>query len=176
MDDIEENTYLVSHILKINKAVAITLNRAEEALERYKVTSDIDAIITDLRMPGMSGQQFITEIRRFECISGRKAVPIIVLTAESDPEERLLCLSKYGANEYLIKPIPLVELMQSLYKAMHSIAAKGLSILIVDDEPMASFLMSKILTGQGHKTTIRASIEEVLICSLYVPHIRLKMS
>ena len=170
LDDIEENTYLVNHILNSNKANAIVVNRAEEALEKYRVNTDIDAIVTDLRMPGMSGQQFIMEVRRLEHLTGRRAVPIIVLTGESDPEERMLCLTKYGANEYLLKPIPLSDLMQSLYRVFQSLPVRKLNILLVDDEPMSSFFMSKVLSGQGHITILCTTVKEVLLVLFYFKH------
>eukprot|EP01022_Parablepharisma_sp_SALTPOND_P018724 TRINITY_DN30_c0_g2_i1.p3 TRINITY_DN30_c0_g2~~TRINITY_DN30_c0_g2_i1.p3 ORF type:complete len:175 (+),score=19.78 TRINITY_DN30_c0_g2_i1:1895-2419(+) len=154
--------YLVKHVLARNGARAVTANRAEDALEKFKAATDFDAIITDLRMPGMSGQEFILEVRKFEKAQNRKPMFIIVLTAESDPEERLLCLSKYGANEYLLKPIYLNDLMQALYKAGQETVKRKLHILVVDDENMSTYTISKVLTDDGHSVVVCGSINEVI--------------
>ncbi len=163
VDDIEENTYLVNHILAKSGAAAICTNRAEDALELLKNSNDIDAVITDLRMPGMSGQEFIIEIRNFEKMACRSPVPIIVLTAESDPEERLLCLSRYGANEYLLKPIRLSDLMQALRRSMSETEKQKIMALVVDDENLAAYYLARVLTDAGHIATICGTITEVFV-------------
>jgi len=65
-----------------------------------------DVILTDLMMPGMSGDQLVREARAHPDLH---AVPIIFLTARSDDE---LCakLLKNGAQDYLRKPFCAEEL------------------------------------------------------------------
>jgi CheY-like chemotaxis protein len=149
-------------ILTKNQAITMTSNEAREALEIIKTNWKFDAIITDLRMPGMSGQTFIAEIRKYEKENNLPPVPIIVLTGESDKREKLDCLTKYGANEYLLKPIKLNELMQAVSRLIAKDIKKfNRNILIVDDEDISADLMSKLLTSQGHKPTICSLLAEV---------------
>ena len=113
-------------------------------------------------MPGMSGQTFIMEIRKFEQESKIAHVPIIVLTAESDNAEKLNCLTKYGANEYLLKPIKLKELLVSVSKLISKEEKKGpKTILIVEDEALSAQLLSKMLAKQNNKPILCAQISEV---------------
>lgn len=154
-------------ILSKNEANVMTCNEGREALEIIKTNWKFDAIITDLRMPGMSGQTFITEIRKYEKESNLSPVPIIVLTGESDKREKLDCLTKYGANEYLVKPIKLNELMQTASRLIAKEIRKfSRNILITDDEDISADLMSKILSSQGHKPTICSLLSEVKIILL----------
>jgi DNA-binding NtrC family response regulator len=65
---------------------------------------DIDVVITDLRMPGMSGETLIEESLKINT-----GMPIIVLTAHGSVENAVECMRK-GAYEYRTKPVDLKEL------------------------------------------------------------------
>ena len=71
----------------------------ESAIERIR-THTIDLIITDFKMPGMNGAEFIsycrTSLPDFDA-------PIIVVTAYEDREFRYEALEA-GATEFSIKP------------------------------------------------------------------------
>ena len=74
-----------------------------------------DLILMDIRMPEMDGLEAIRHIR-----SDKKgqAIPIIAVTSLAIPGDREKCLSA-GANEYLIKPVSLKELSQSILRLLH---------------------------------------------------------
>lgn len=88
-------------------------------LEGYEVTSAytgpevlkaieeeyFDLIILDIMLPGIDGIS-ITETLRVQ----RNEVPILILSAKSDSESRILGLKK-GADDYLTKPFMLEELL-----------------------------------------------------------------
>jgi two-component system OmpR family response regulator len=67
-----------------------------------------DAIILDLLLPGESGLQVLEKIRG----QGIRT-PVIVLTALGSVEERVAGL-KIGADDYVVKPFAIVELMARL--------------------------------------------------------------
>lgn len=74
-----------------------------------------DLILTDVRMPHISGIQATRHIREVEYINGGH-IPIIALTAYSQPGERERCI-KAGMDEFLCKPFDdehLVMLMASV--------------------------------------------------------------
>ncbi len=164
VDDIQENTFLVSHILRQHGATVEAKNRAEDALELFRSDRALSAIITDLRMPGMSGQEFMLEIRRLEKAENRKPVPIVVVTGESDPEERMLCMGKYGATEFLLKPVKLGDLMLCLYKLedqgqqQHE---RRLNVLIIEDENASAYFLSRVVTAEGHTAHVCGDIKSV---------------
>ena len=52
-------------------------------------------------LPGLSGEEIITKV---------KNIPIIVITAKIDAEDKVKCLLK-GANDYITKPFDIKELL-----------------------------------------------------------------
>ncbi|MDR3395589.1 MAG: response regulator [Parasulfuritortus sp.] len=162
VDDIPDNTYIMQQLLSQNGLNVVAMNRAQDALEAYKKTRDIDLVITDLRMPGMSGQALIMEIRKVEAETGRNRTPIMVLTGEAARDERIACLSQYGADDYLLKPIKLQDLMASveglLIKRPKAKTAKR--ILVIDDDLMSRKLIITLIKQSGDDAFGCASIAE----------------
>ena len=70
-----------------------------------------DAMVLDLRLPGISGLDICREIRS-QC----SYVPILMLTARSSELDRVLGL-ELGADDYLVKPFSILEL-QARIKAL----------------------------------------------------------
>lgn len=85
----------------------------EFALQLIKVM-DFDLIITDLGLPGISGNQLTQIIREWESALQKKTVPIVGLTAHTLKEEEQRCLEA-GMNKLIIKPLRL-PLLQKLIK------------------------------------------------------------
>ena len=79
---------------------------AEDAAgARVKLASfAFDLIVLDLMMPGESGLSLAADLRR------RSGVPILMLTAMSEPEDRIAGLEK-GADDYMVKPFEPRELL-----------------------------------------------------------------
>ena len=79
-----------------------TANDGEEAVK--KASHNLyDLIIMDLFMPIMDGAEATMRIRQIESNADRNT-PILVYTTSDIENDRIRCL-KYGANEYLIKPV-----------------------------------------------------------------------
>ena len=85
---------------------------AESALSVIKEGTDLDLVITDYRMPGMNGVEFLTILRKT-----LPSVPVIVLTGYSSVETYLESLS-LGAFEYLNKPFKKRELYRTVRSAL----------------------------------------------------------
>lgn len=64
-----------------------------------------DALVTDLMMPGMSGDRLVREVRTHPELD---AVPVLVLTARADDALRIQLL-RGGAQDYLMKPFVVEE-------------------------------------------------------------------
>ncbi len=72
---------------------------------RVKLASfAFDLIVLDLMMPGESGLSLAADLRR------RSGVPILMLTAMGEPEDRIAGLEK-GADDYMVKPFEPRELL-----------------------------------------------------------------
>jgi DNA-binding response OmpR family regulator len=70
--------------------------------------ADVDAVVLDLMLPGMSGTEVCRQLRR----EGND-VPILMLTARGAVAERVAGLEA-GADDYLVKPFALEELLARL--------------------------------------------------------------
>ncbi len=66
-----------------------------------------DLVILDLMMPELSGMEVCTRLRRQETTA---SVPVIMLTAKSDPVDKILGL-EIGADDYITKPFHVRELI-----------------------------------------------------------------
>ena len=87
---------------------SIIASDAEEALALLKkISSDIQVVITDIMLPGMSGLDVLKQIRAMSDI------PTIMLTAKGDDVDRILGL-ELGADDYLAKPFNPRELLARL--------------------------------------------------------------
>jgi len=73
----------------------------------------IDLIITDIRMPVMDGLELLRRIKKIQ----RSPVVVIVITGHGDMENAIKAL-KYGAYDYLQKPIDVRELAITIERAI----------------------------------------------------------
>jgi DNA-binding response OmpR family regulator len=75
---------------------------------RFALGQRFDCIVLDLMLPGRSGLDVLAELRR----SG-KATPVLILTARDGVDDRVLGLDA-GADDYLVKPFAIAELLARL--------------------------------------------------------------
>jgi two-component system KDP operon response regulator KdpE len=82
------------------------VHEAENAAEGIKqaMLSPPDLIILDLGLPDMSGGDVLERVRSWS------NVPVIVLSIENDEQEKVRLL-KLGADDYVVKPFGIAELM-----------------------------------------------------------------
>ena len=110
VDDDQSVRWVLEKALRQAGMTARTFERAEHLLEAI-AHGEPDVLITDVRMPGMSG---ITLLERLRATS--PDLPIIVITAHSDLENAVAAY-KGGAFEYLPKPFDIDEAMELVRKA-----------------------------------------------------------
>ena len=79
-----------------------------EALHRLQGDGEPDALILDVLMPGLDGLEVCKTLRR----NGSR-VPVLMLTARDEVEDRVAGLDA-GADDYVIKPFALEELLARL--------------------------------------------------------------
>ncbi len=65
-----------------------------------------DLIISDIRMPEMRGDEFLSYLKSNELF---KAIKIIILSSEESTSERVRLLDE-GADDYIVKPFSPMEL------------------------------------------------------------------
>ncbi|MDX1518452.1 MAG: response regulator, partial [Woeseiaceae bacterium] len=110
VDDDQSVRWVLEKALRQAGMAPTSFERAEHALEAIRHSSP-DVMITDVRMPGMSG------IALLERLSDAKPdLPIIVVTAHSDLQNAVAAY-KGGAFEYLPKPFDIDEAVDLVQKA-----------------------------------------------------------
>lgn len=110
VDDDQSVRWVLEKSLKQADMETRSFDRAEHLLKAIDEGAP-DVLITDVRMPGMSGLALLERLR-----STRPDLPIIVITAHSDLESAVAAY-KGGAFEYLPKPFDIDEAVELVRKA-----------------------------------------------------------
>lgn len=97
---------------------SIWLRRAADAPQRLE-PGDQDAVLLDLGLPDGSGQSLLTRWR-----SQGSATPIMVMTARSALEDKLAGFDG-GADDYVVKPFEMPELLARLRAVMRRTAQQA---------------------------------------------------
>lgn len=102
---------LRAHYQKKGYSVS-TAHSAEDALGVLLHSRNIDAIISDIRLPGKSGLDLLSEVK-----GERSGLPVIMVTAFHDLEMTVAAMQR-GASDYVPKPIDLSELDIAVERAL----------------------------------------------------------
>jgi DNA-binding NtrC family response regulator len=97
VDDEEEIRKILSNILEKEGFKVITAPDGQQAMEKIYFDTP-DAVLLDVRMPGLSGMDVLKKIR---AIDGN--LPVVLVTAYADTHQAVEAM-KEGAYDYLAKP------------------------------------------------------------------------
>jgi two-component system NtrC family response regulator len=109
----DEKNYLVvlEALLSPEGYEIVTADNAPSAL-RLIEGSDLDLVLTDMKMPGMSGMELVEECKKI-----KPAVPVIMMTAYGTIELAVEAMKKH-AFDYITKPFQNEELKVTIRKAL----------------------------------------------------------
>lgn len=113
VDDESEFVSTLAERLFLRKIDAKTANDGESAI-RMIMEDKPDLVVLDIKMPGMSGIEVLKEIKKTEPL-----LPIILLTGHGSTKEGMEGM-KYGAFDYLMKPVDIKELIEKIQEAIES--------------------------------------------------------
>jgi putative nucleotidyltransferase with HDIG domain len=85
---------------------------AFEAFDKFKSNGDIDLVMSDIRMPGRTGLELLSDIKSID-----NDVMVIMISAVKDIESAISAMSK-GAYDYVAKPFKLTEVALIARKAI----------------------------------------------------------
>src|SRR5690348_16446157 len=104
---IVEDETKMQRLLQLNLSeegyTARTASDAETGLNLLR-QEKVDLVLTDLRLPGMDGLEFLQEAKRVNA-----ALPVVVMTAYGTVETAVEAM-KAGASDYVLKPFSLEEI------------------------------------------------------------------
>jgi CheY-like chemotaxis protein len=99
VDDVQENTLLISRILENDNYHVHAANNGRDAYALLK-KENIDLVILDINMPVIDG---ITVLKKIQESSELANIPVVMLTALDDSKTALECM-RLGACGYISKP------------------------------------------------------------------------
>jgi DNA-binding response OmpR family regulator len=126
---IEDEPGIVDFVRRGLEAAGFAVAVASDGIEgeRLALRDSFDAIVLDLMLPGRSGLEILAAVQR-----ARLAVPVIVLTALGEIEDRVVGLDS-GAVDYLVKPFSLAELVARVRAQVRVLAQASTSTLQAED-------------------------------------------
>ncbi|HLG73476.1 MAG TPA: response regulator [Chloroflexota bacterium] len=114
------------------------------------------AVTLDVLMPEKDGWQVLSTLKADSTTAG---IPVVLVTSVDNPSLGFAL----GAEDYLVKPIDKERLLSTLDRASLSLAAGGrMTVLIVDDDPVAAGLLETLVESTGGKALVALSGPEAL--------------
>jgi DNA-binding NtrC family response regulator len=112
VDDEQEARELLVDALTRRGFDAQAVASGSEALDRLQ-RSDVDAVLTDVRLGGMSGIELCRRLRE-----ARPDLPAIVMTGHADMDVAISAI-RAGAYDFISKPVHMESLVLALHRAIH---------------------------------------------------------
>lgn len=106
VDDHPENIELLEAFLVPQGYEVVRAATGEEALKRLS-SNDVALMLLDVMMPGIDGYEVIRRVRQD---STHRQLPIVLVTAFRDKEERVKGIEA-GCDDFLSKPVDKMELL-----------------------------------------------------------------
>ena len=120
VDDERDMRHLIEMMLKNSHFETITASSGEEAYYALRHNT-VDLILLDVMMPNENGFEVCTRIRE------TSKVPIIFLTARDASEDKVRGLT-IGADDYIVKPFTIDELVARINAVLRRTVATELEI------------------------------------------------
>jgi signal transduction histidine kinase len=99
--------------LRINGVQVDTCDSAQDALEQIQ-EQDYDAIVSDIKMPGMDGLELLSQIQAL-----RPEVPTLLITGHAE-QALITSALRAGAYDFIAKPIDRVYFVAALHRAIQT--------------------------------------------------------
>jgi CheY-like chemotaxis protein len=157
LDDNRAFAENLAEILRDSGDLATVVTDGAEALALARATR-FDALLTDMKMPGMSGATAVHHIRRVD--PGIAAVVVTAYPGENDLE----AARREGLLAVLPKPVPLQLLMGLLSGARRD----GL-VALLEDDPALCDNLTEVLRARGFSCVTARSVLEADRLSLVEP-------
>lgn len=111
VDDSEDTTEMVQHLLQMSGASVNIASSGTEALQLAQ-ENQYDVVLSDISMPGMDGFEFLGKLRK---LPGKEDLPAVALTGFGRPED-VQRAAREGFFAHLTKPFDIETLATLLQK------------------------------------------------------------
>jgi two-component system, OmpR family, response regulator TctD len=123
---VEDDADLARWVMNLMQIEQFAIDWAQngECAETLLGLQCYDAVLLDLRLPGIGGKEVLARLRR-----KRDNVPVLMLTANGSTDDKVACFSA-GADDYVVKPFDARELVARIKALIRRQAAgdRGQSI------------------------------------------------
>src|SRR5438128_2982163 len=120
----------------------------------FRASAEVfDLVVLDLMLPGRSGLEILTALRR-----RRIDTPVLILTASDGIDDRVLGLD-LGADDYLVKPFALPELLARIRALLRR--GRPSDILRLKAADLEVDLVTRRATRSGHPVDLTAREFEI---------------
>ena len=165
VEDNRTNQMVAAGMLSLSACHCEFASNGKEAVDAAR-HNRYDLILMDCSMPEMDGYEATVRIRSYEDGLGRRT-PIVAMTANTQRGDAEKCLA-IGMDDYLAKPITLVELRQKLDRWLSNGVAAGRAIpadghlLPLDNSPIDRVVFGKLreILGPGLQQTVSLFLED----------------
>lgn len=141
VEDEPSQLELLSYNLSVEGYEVLKAETGEEGLLILQ-EQEVDLVLLDWMLPEISGLEVCRQIKRGKTT---KTTPVIMLTARGEEEDKVRGLDT-GADDYIVKPYSIKELLARVRAGLRRKSASGSTDVLVYD------LLSMDLVR--HKTTI----------------------
>ncbi|QOY88283.1 response regulator transcription factor [Paludibaculum fermentans] len=146
---VEDEPDLLMSLLRAVRDEGYAADGAADGIEGlFKAeNNDYDALMLDVMLPGMDGWELLRRLRL------TKKTPVLMLTARDAVRDRVRGLDS-GADDYLVKPFDLDELLARLRALIRRAASQSQPILELGD--VAIDMAARTVTKQGQEVVLTA--------------------
>ncbi len=148
-DDTELAALMTEFLFSHDISLAVAYNGAEGIIRALE--GSFDLVILDVMLPEMDGFDVLRNLRR------RSSVPVIMLTARTEQEDRILGLNA-GADDYLPKPFDPDELLARIHAVLRR-AGKGSALK--PEVLEANGIRMNSGTREVFRDTVRVSVTSI---------------
>ncbi len=147
---VEDEPRLLRNLAKALREESYAVDTAENGEDGlFKAeTYDYDAIVLDIMLPQLDGWEVLARLRK------HKRTPVLMLTARDGSKDRVRGLDS-GADDYLIKPFDLEELLARLRALIRRSAGQVHPTLELGDVVIDTRARSVVRDGQPVTLTAR---------------------
>jgi DNA-binding response OmpR family regulator len=147
VDDESELAEILKKQLELKGFAVDWLPSADKAFNRILLyQKEYDAVILDLNMMGMNGMELTKKLR-----AENVKLPILIVTGDSSTQTKIALLNS-GADDYVVKPFSLEELIARLNSVLRRPAT-----------PLPTTLSAGSITMNTGERTIKVNEKEVAL-------------
>ena len=146
---VEDEPRLVRNLAKAIREEGYAVDTAESGGDGlFKAESyDYDVVVLDVMLPGLDGWQVLERLRK------KKRTPVLMLTARDTAADRVKGLDT-GADDYLVKPFDLPELLARIRALIRRSAGQARSTMELGD--VIVDIRARTVTRAGQSVSLTA--------------------